>query len=75
MSNLYTACPLCGHADLDPRPILIGTTAQEQRTDYREIMTLKCQQCGWHGEQDASTTNAESPPQQSPTPDSSTTEN
>jgi predicted nucleic-acid-binding Zn-ribbon protein len=59
MSGLFVCCPDCGHADLDPRRILVGTN-QERIDDihYEEIITLKCQGCGWLGEQSA---NAEVP--------------
>lgn len=52
MASSYAGCPVCGHADLAPRHILVGQhiTTKPLR-EYREILTLKCQNCGWLGEQ------------------------
>lgn len=54
MSGPYTCCPNCGHEDLAPRKILIGLPHRVpggSDAEYQEIMTLKCQDCGWLGEQ------------------------
>ncbi len=48
----YDDCPDCGHFDLAPRQILVGYGFMAAPVpQYREILTLKCQQCGWLGEQ------------------------
>lgn len=48
----YDDCPVCGHFDLAPRQILVGHgTVANPIGQYREILTLKCQSCGWLGEQ------------------------
>jgi hypothetical protein len=52
MQLFITHCPLCGHPDLAPREILIGRVGR-QGARYRSIFTLKCQHCGWLGEQPA----------------------
>jgi hypothetical protein len=57
MTGLLMCCPHCGHTDLDPRRITIGV--KDEHTDkitYQEIITLKCQHCGWLGEQSAEKT-------------------
>lgn len=52
MTGRDNPCPECGHADLDPRIILVGVIGPiSQEIDYREVITLKCQGCGWLGEQ------------------------
>lgn len=56
MTGSHACCPACGHHDLDPRKILIGLPYQGQvmpstALEYREIITLRCQACGWIGEQ------------------------
>lgn len=54
MSGVYSCCPVCGHHDLDPRKILIGFPHSPLREiTYQEIITLRCQACGWIGEQAA----------------------
>lgn len=51
MSGLFESCPNCGCHDLDPRKILIGLPFKHPKTmEYQEILTLKCQNCGWLGE-------------------------
>lgn len=51
MPEPYERCPHCGHHELDPRKILIGLSAKNiQPLGYKEIFTLKCQNCGWLGE-------------------------
>lgn len=53
MKAPYTICPHCGHSDLDPRIILVGLLGQQTGAlHYQEVTTLKCQSCGWLGEQD-----------------------
>jgi hypothetical protein len=49
----YDECPVCGHFDLAPRQILVGQGGRMATPagQYREILTLKCQNCGWLGEQ------------------------
>ncbi|WP_303672690.1 hypothetical protein [Vampirovibrio chlorellavorus] len=49
----YDDCPHCGFWDLAPRQILVGRPAQGTTSarEYWEILTLKCQNCGWLGEQ------------------------
>lgn len=48
----YDDCPICGHSDLAPRRILVGQGPMAiPMREYREILTLKCQSCGWLGEQ------------------------
>lgn len=53
MAGHHAGCPACGHADLAPRQILVGQGAHQgtKNREYREILTLKCQSCGWLGEQ------------------------
>lgn len=52
MASQSFGCPTCGHADLAPRLILVGQTVRQPapHREYREIITLKCQKCGWIGE-------------------------
>jgi hypothetical protein len=51
MPGLFESCPNCGYHDLDPRKILIGLPYRHpQAMEYQEILTLKCQNCGWLGE-------------------------
>ena len=52
MSSFDPRCPNCGHFDLDPRGILVGIMGATSGGNpaYREIVTLKCQWCGWLGE-------------------------
>ncbi len=51
MSGVARHCPSCGHVDLDPRRILIGRIGPVSgNLNYQEIITLKCQACGWLGE-------------------------
>jgi predicted RNA-binding Zn-ribbon protein involved in translation (DUF1610 family) len=51
MTGPFECCPNCGHHDLDPRKILIGLPYRyPQSMEYQEILTLKCQNCGWLGE-------------------------
>jgi predicted RNA-binding Zn-ribbon protein involved in translation (DUF1610 family) len=49
----YDDCPDCGFWDLAPRQILVGRASKGASSprEYREILTLKCQNCGWLGEQ------------------------
>jgi hypothetical protein len=52
MFDPYERCPNCGYNDLDPRKILIGLPQRHPaELKYQEIVTLKCQNCGWLGEQ------------------------
>jgi hypothetical protein len=52
MTRLNHCCPICGHSDLDPRGILVGVMGPLSGSlGYREIVTLKCQGCGWLGEE------------------------
>lgn len=59
MAGHPAGCPTCGHADLAPRQILVGQEAYQrtQNREYKEILTLKCQSCGWLGEQTLSSPN------------------
>jgi hypothetical protein len=56
MTGQSLACPQCGHWDLDPRRILVGALGRSvagsslAKLQAQEIITLKCQSCGWLGE-------------------------
>lgn len=53
MALYYEDCPHCGFWDLAPRKILVGKPDRVSASvsHYCEIFTLKCQNCGWLGEQ------------------------
>ena len=51
MCGADCACPNCGALDLDPRAIVVGVQGLRNPQEYyHEILTLKCQCCGWLGE-------------------------